>query len=575
MSPANQEALSVLALDIGTVYTRALLFEVVQETYHFIASGVTPSECDQPINDITVGVLDAIDQLQIMTGRILLNQQNSLITPSQAGGEGVDRIYITYSIGRQLNVATYGLMSDLSLQSINKLAATIKAKVVESISLNDPRTIHQQIDDTLKAKPDLILFGGGTDRGASRSVKKMANLILSILQLLPRNERPPVVFSGNQSLVKAVDDILSGHTQFISTANVRPEMENEELDQASEDLAKVITNLHSTENTSLKHFASVCHDSPCPAATAIGRITRFLSKVGDPEKGVLSIDLGASSTITASARAGKLNLNVFPFGSGQGFAQFLQTTPFSEISQWFPTGTNFEDAQDILWQKTLFPASIPSTYEALSVEQSAYRQLLRLLMHELAARDSLLDSGYETILCSGAALTQAANPRQLLLMLLDGLQPKGLTTIILDSHSILSTLGAIARTLPILPVQVLESSAFANLATVVSVQSTLRVGSQVVRAHLLYDNGKTREIDVKQGAITMLPLKTGESAVLELDLSRNTQLESADLVETKFKVNGGLCGVVIDARGRPLKLPVSAAVRGELLGRWDSMLATK
>ena len=575
MSPANQEAYSVMALDIGTVHTRALLFDVVEETYHFIAAGVAPSTSEPPLNDIGLGVQDAIRDLQQLTGHILLNQENSLILPSQVSGEGIDRIYITYSIGKPLVIATFGLMGDVSLQSINKLAATVKGQVVQSISLNDPRTIHEQIDDVLNACPDLILFGGGTDRGASRSVKKMADLIAAILQLIPQARRPPVVFSGNLLLAKPIQEMLDAYTQFSNTGNIRPDMETEEIDAATEELAGIVTKIRSNEIDELKQLAQLCNDEPCPSANAIGRITRFLSKVGDPEKGILSIDLGAATTITASAVNGSLNLNVLPVGSAQGFEKFLRAAPFSEISQWFPSGTNLEDAREQLWQKTLFPTSLPMTHETLAVEQCAYRALLRLIMHDLASRGALAENGYETILCSGAALTQAGSPQQLLMMLLDGIQPRGISTFILDSHSILSTLGAIARTLPLLPVQVLESSAFTNLATVISVESALRAGSQVLHVHLQTSDGKIKEANVKQGSLTFIPLRTGENAIVDLELNRLTRVDALELTGPHFKINGGMCGLIIDARGRPIKLPGNPAVRGELIDRWNSVIALK
>jgi hypothetical protein len=228
---------------------------------------------------------------------------------------------------------------------------------------------------------------------------------------MPKEQRPPVIYSGNQSLVKPIKDTLDTFTHFSSTGNVRPEMDSEELDQATEDLAKVVTSLRSDEIDGLKRLTPLCSDAPCPAPLAIGRITRFLSKVGDPEKGVFSIDLGASSTITASAVAGKLDLNVFPVGSGQGFERFLTATPFSEISQWFPAGIDPENALDLLWQKTLFPASIPFTSEAMIVEQAAYRQLLRQVMRELSSRGVLAENGYEPYYVLGRRSLRLETPR--------------------------------------------------------------------------------------------------------------------------------------------------------------------
>jgi hypothetical protein len=39
-----------------------------------------------------------------------------------------------------------------------------------------------------------------------------------------------------------------------------------------------------------------------------------------------------------------------------------------------------------------------------------------------------------------------------------------------------------------------------------------------------------------------------------------------------FKVFGGLCGVVIDARGRPLTLPADPELRRQTLQHWASIL---
>lgn len=574
MSPAStQETLSILAIDIGSENTRALLFDVVEESYHFIAAGQAASTYQAPVKDIAIGVLDALNQLQEITSRVLLNQKAGLIIPSQAGNEGVDRLFITYSAGRTLKIATFGLMNDVSLQSVQRLAATINGKIVQNISINDRRIIHDQIDETLLSQPDLILFAGGTDQGASRSVKKIANLISAILRLIPLEQRPAVIFAGNQLMAKPVKEILDSVAQVTTTMNIRPEMEKEELDQAAQDLAGVVTQIRLKEIEGLNTLASQSSDAPCPSATAVGRIVRYLSQVGDPEKGILALDLGSGSTITASALAGKLELNVLPFGSAQGLAGFLAATPFSEIAQWLSPEIEEENARDQLWQKTLFPGSIPMTHEGVAIEQAATRQMLHRIMEELNRRGALLENGYDSILLSGAAITQIGSPVQILLMILDGLQPRGISTLILDTHSLLAALGAAARILPVMPVQVLETKAFTNLATAVTIESNVRAGTPIVHARLRKGDKATKVIEIKQGTIANLPLKIGESATLELELDHGAQIRSFDFSETHFKVKGGLCGIVIDARGRPLKLPADKSKRGALFQLWKDALS--
>ncbi len=573
MSPAfTQDTLSILALDIGTDNTRALLFDVVEGSYHFISAGIAASTDKSPINDVTLGVMDAIGQLQEITGRVLLNQRKDLIIPSQPGNEGVDRLFITFSSGTPFKIATFALMGDVSMQSLHKLAATLHGNIVQSVSLNDRRPVHDQIDETLLAQPDLVLFAGGTDRGATRSVKKMAILLSAILRLIPLEERPPVIFSGNQLMVKPVKEILDGVAKVTTTLNIRPDMDKEKIDQAAEDLAEVITQIRVNEVNGLSQLASLCSDAPCPSAIAIGRIVRYLSRVGDPEKGILAIDLSAGSTTTASARAGEVNLNVLSFGSSQGLLPFLESTPFGEISKWLSPEINEEDAQDQLWQKTLFPGSVPVTHEGLIIEQAATRQMLRRIMQELAQRGALVDKGYESILLSGSAITQIGSPAQILLTLLDGLQPRGISTLVLDPNGLLATLGATAKILPILPVQVLETKAFTNLATAITIESNAKSGTPIASARLRKGDKVSKTIEIKQGALTSLPLKIGETATLELSLGRTAQIAAYDLAETSFKVRGGLCGIIIDSRGRPLSLPADKAERGALFQVWKDAL---
>jgi hypothetical protein len=77
---------------------------------------------------------------------------------------------------------------------------------------------------------------------------------------------------------------------------------------------------------------------------------------------------------------------------------------------------------------------------------------------------------------------------------------------------------------------------------------------------------------VKQGSLLKIPLKPGVKAALQLGFSRQVQIETGALAESSFRVSGGLCGVVIDARGRPIKLSADPAKRGQLLQNWNAII---
>jgi len=106
---------SLLAIDIGAANTRAVLFDVVEGEYRFVASGQAPSTAEAPFKDVSEGARNAIANLQTIIGRILLDASRNLIIPSQSNSSGVDTFVVTMSAGPTLKAVTVGLLADVSL----------------------------------------------------------------------------------------------------------------------------------------------------------------------------------------------------------------------------------------------------------------------------------------------------------------------------------------------------------------------------------------------------------------------------------------------------------------------------
>jgi hypothetical protein len=81
---------SLLALDIGTIKTRALLFDVINGRSRFVAAGSANTTSGAPFFDAGEGVRMAISRLEELTGRVILGSGDNLITPSRLDGSGVD-----------------------------------------------------------------------------------------------------------------------------------------------------------------------------------------------------------------------------------------------------------------------------------------------------------------------------------------------------------------------------------------------------------------------------------------------------------------------------------------------------
>lgn len=567
------DAESVLAIDIGSLNTRALLFDVVDGQYHFISSSIAPTTAGAPFRDVSEGIHIALTRLQEITGRTLVNTEASLILPSQSDGSGVDRLALTCSAGGDLNLVIMGLLSDVSLRSAQRLAGTTYGRVTEGIGLNDRRRPDAQLDALVQAKPDVILLAGGTEKGATRSVNKMVDLVTMACKVLPKDKRPKVLFCGNSAIAKRVKETLDRDTIVVIAPNIRPSIDQEDIAPAELVLAKIVAKLRTLQLGGLEGISSLSSAPLLPSAYALGRMMRFSSELSDLNKATLGIDLGSGSTTLAAASVETLQLNVF---RGLGMGTSLQTTlsqmSLEDVARWIPYEIADTDVRDYLFQKSLFPAMIPMTRETLAIEQALARQVLRMATQRMLDRWPGSELSYERIFISGATLTQAPTPAQSLLMVLDGLQPVGINVVMLDPYGLSQALGAVAGTNTLLPAQIVESGAYANLGTVICPVSDAKAGTTVLKLKITYEEGNDTRLEIKQGTLTMLPIRNGQAAHLDVETLHGTVLDPCMPHVKRFKIVGGMCGVVVDTRGRPLTLPDDATRRREQLLRWANAL---
>ena len=572
---------SLLAVDIGTVTTRAAYFDVVEGHYRFIAMGQAPTTCNAPMKNVALGVQMAIQNLQSVIGKPLIDNEGHLTIPSQPDGVGVDSMVTTLSAGPAIKTLLVGLLADVSLKSVETLAQTTYLRIVDRIGLNDQRRPDQQVDAIVRHSPELVLIAGGVDGGATSSIQKVLEIIGLAAYLLPEAKRPAVLYAGNQELAGEVEQSLNNiASQVKISSNVRPSLDVENLAPAQRDLSSLVVKVREQQMPELADLRQLSNGVILLSAYAQGRMIRFLSSYFDSGKGVLSVDAGASAISIGASFKSNLYLNVFPqFGLGEPLAGLLRHTTLDEIMRWIALEIPPEMVRDYLYQKSLYPAATPATVEELAIEQAVLRQNLQLAARIMASRlppilrgrDGLLPS-FEPILASGAAITGAATPGQKLMMLLDGLQPTGIATLALDQNNLLSMLGAASETNSILPIQVIDSGALAYLATVIAPVGKGPYGTPILRAKLVREDGTQQAVEVKIGNLQILPVENGQTARLELRPLRRADIGLGPGKGADLDVPGSMLGVVIDARGRPLHLPAETDQRRELLNKWLTMV---
>jgi hypothetical protein len=580
MATSITSADSLIAIDIGTIHTRALLFDLVDGQYRFLAMGVAPTTAGLPYRDVGEGIHIALEQLQNFTGRLLLGDDGHLLTPSLPDGAGVDRCVATMSAGKTLKVVAFGLLDDVSTESAANLATTTYAQVVDTFSLNDRRKTAARIDTILRQRPDVIIIGGGTDGGASQSVMSTLEAVNLASELMPERERPEILYAGNQNLLEHIAANFKLPTLH-TAPNIRPTLDTEQLEPAQMQLAQIYRQVRIKNVAGVHEIDQWANGQFMPTSVAFGRLIRFLSRIQHP-RAILGLDIGASSTTVAAGSNGDLSLRVdSQLGLGESLAGLLNHITLPEITRWVAADVSEDYVRDYLFNKSLHPHMIPATNEDLAVEQALVRVLLKLAFERSSrafpaglGKGLGLSNRFGLVIASGSALINAATRSQSLLMLLDALQPTSHVTIALDQNLMASALGAAAGSLPLLTVQGMGMGAFLTLGMVISPVGRANRGTPILQVKFTYANGHAAEFEVKYGTIEALPLSIKQDAKVRLHPYHRFDVGNGPGVDVNLTVTGGLYGLIVDARGRPIEAPVESKHRIETYRKWQAALDT-
>lgn len=562
MDITNLAAKSALAVDIGTTVTRSILFDVVSGKYRLIGTGTAQTTAGAPKFDVTEGIWQSLMELQYLTGRTLLDEQEGVIIPSTSDNQGADIMVATMSAGNPISVVTVGLLDNVSLKHARRLAQTTYTEVVAEISLNDHRSATDRINLLTRKRPDLIIITGGTNQGATQSLLSILESIGLSSYLLDESQRPHILFAGNEKLQEEVKTGLEKISKLHITPNIQPVLGKTNFRPAQTELNEIYNDVRRRQSGGLRDVLSWTEGYFTSTASALGRVVRFLSEKYEPEKGVLGVDIGSDSTVLAAAFHGQETLRVYPnLGVGGGAAGILEQSSLEEIKRWLPIKLSNKLIRDYIYNKSTYPASLPTEEDHLEIELALAKQALRLasldlipsLEKQIGSMGILLPA-VEPIIGGGRILTKAPKRYQSLSVLLDGLQPTGVTTLALDQNGVLPGLGAMAEVNPLMTVQVIESNTFLNLGTIIAPIGVARPGTPILRIRLYHEDGRSITRDVKFGTLTILPVEMGEKVSLHLRPLHRFDIGMGGPGKSgKVNAVGGVLGIIVDARGRPLQ----------------------
>ncbi len=572
----------LLATDCGSTTTKAIL--VVREpdgTYRLAARGEAPTTVEAPFDDVTVGVYNAMEEIEVITGR-RLQRDGKLICPME-GNDGVDAYFSTSSAGGGLQMAVTGVISSITAQSAQRAALGAGAIVIDTLTIDDDRPQHVQIDALRKLRPDMILMAGGVDGGTCRHVEMLAELIRGA-RPQPRfgqNFALPVIFAGNREARAIAGEMLDTVAAMRYVDNVRPGIARENLGEARQAIHELFLEHVMQQAPGYNKLMAMTSADIMPTPNAVGLIVKDVARARDLN--VLAVDIGGATTDVFSVFDGQFHRTVSAnYGMSYSLCNVMSEAGTANILRWLPFPFPESLLRDILRNKMVRPTTIPETLEELHVEQAAAREALRLslehhrslavhlqgggtgksISHLFKADEETLVDMMALDLCigSGGVLSHAPDRAQAFLIMLDAFGLEGVTQLAVDSIFMMPQLGVMGQLVPEAAREVFEKDCLLPLGTAIVPVGITKHGRHVMSVAVTGSDDRIETHTITSGELRRLPLAVGVKAWVRINPSRHFDVGAGRGKVLETEVHGGLVGLVLDGRGRPLVFAEDAGV---------------
>ncbi|HBW23481.1 MAG: methylaspartate mutase [Elusimicrobia bacterium GWA2_56_46] len=588
MSKENLEI--IIATDCGSTTTKAILIEKKGDTYRQTFRGEAPTTVEAPFEDVTKGVLNAITEVEELSGRRILDGER-IITPNN-GNTGADIYVSTSSAGGGLQMMVAGAVKAMTGESAQRCALGAGAIVMDVLASNDGRADHEKIERIRQLRPDMMLLSGGTDGGSVTHVVELAQF-LKAADPKPRlgaSYKLPVIYAGNNKAQPQVKEILDSSTALIVTENLRPSLERENLMPARHKIHDIFLEHVMQQAPGYPKLMKMVGAPIMPTPAAVGVMTEKFAKANNFN--VLAVDIGGATTDVFSVFSGVFNRTVSAnLGMSYSISNVMAEAGLPNILRWLPFDLEEQDLRNRLKNKMIRPTTIPQTVEDLQVEHAVAREALRLafdqhkalavglkgVQQERSISDAfeqsasgaslinLMDLNY--IIGSGGILAHSPRRTQSMLMMIDAYQPEGVTMIAVDSIFMMPHLGVLAQISEKAALDVFYNDCLVRLGTCLAPKGMGKEGQVIMEWELIEENGKRHSGELRFGEILHVPFTSPKGKAI-VKPAKGFDMGAGSGGRVEAAIEGGVVGVVLDGRGRPFDLAKVPAKRISDLNKW-------
>lgn len=587
----NGKIRAIVATDCGSTTTKAILIKLVEGEYRLIVRGEAPTTVEAPFEDVTRGVLNAVREVEELSGHEVLAGED-VIHPNE-GEKGVDLYLSTSSAGGGLQMMVAGVVKSMTAESAERAALGAGSIVMDVLASNDGRLPHEQIERIRHLRPDMILLSGGIDGGTITHVVELAQVIAAAdpKPRLGTGYQLPVIYAGNINAREEVEKLLGEKTALYQVENLRPVLERENLGPARDKIHDLFMEHVMAQAPGYDKLMGWTDAPIMPTPGAVGSIIETIAKRQDIE--VVGVDIGGATTDVFSVFKDTFNRTVSAnLGMSYSVSNVLAEAGIENVMRWVPFGLPELEVRNRIKNKMIRPTTVPQALEDLKLEQAIAREALRLafeqhksfavglkgVQQERTISDAFSQSSsgatlvnlmdLDLLVGSGGVLSHAPRRQQAAMMLADAFLPEGITRLAVDSIFMMPQLGVLAEVHEKAATEVFEKDCLIHLGTLVAPVGTTQEGKPCVKVEATLPDGTNLDEDIPFGEMRVYPMSVEDNVRLKMTPARGFDLGSGPGKPHEATASGGVVGLMIDTRGRPFTLPTDESKRVEKLDRW-------
>ena len=562
----------ILATDCGSTTTKAILIEYINNEYRLTCRGEAPTTVESPFEDVTRGVLNAVIEIEELSGRKILDGEK--IINQSSNKTGVDIYISTSSAGGGLQMMVGGVVKSMTAESAERAALGAGAIVMDVLSLNDKRKYHEKVQVIRELRPDMLLLSGGIDGGSKSHVVELSEIIAAAKPKprLGMDYKLPIIYAGNKEASPDISKRLNKISDLTIVDNIRPKLEFENLQPSRDKIHDLFMEHVMAQAPGYKKLMSWTNHPIMPTPGAVGEIIKKISK--SEKMNVVGVDIGGATTDVFSVFDEKFNRTVSAnLGMSYSICNVLSESGLNNIKRWLPFEIDDKILTNRIANKMIRPTTIPQSLDDLKVEQAIAREALSLsfkqhkdfavslkgiqqertisdTFEQSSTGESLVDMlSLDLIVGSGGVISHAPKRNQAARLLIDSFLPEGITQLAVDSIFMMPQLGVLSEVHLEAALEVFNKDCLVRLGTCIA--PTGEIKTDILCDYKITNNNINIEgkLNVNDLLLHELPYELFE---IEIKPSRGIDMGSGPGIPIKKEIYGGEVGIFMDGRKRPI-----------------------